>query len=77
MAHTIIDSETFAQQIEHLVVTKGVGYMDALLLFCEVRQIEPDAIVPFLSDKIKNHVRQEGIALHLLPRSNTTSLPLD
>jgi hypothetical protein len=53
-------------------------YMDALVTFCEDRQLEPEAIVPFISDKIRTNLQREGIALHLLSKSsNTAILPLD
>lgn len=78
MAHSIIQPEAFAKHIEYLVSSKGMTYLDALVTFCEERQIEPDQIAPFISDKIKTNLQREGIALHLLPKtSNTAVLPLE
>jgi len=74
MSLKIHNSEAFAGHIEHLVATRHLSYLDAILLFCEKRGIEPDAIAPFINDKIKTALSQEGQRLHLLPRMN--ALPL-
>jgi hypothetical protein len=76
MAHSVIEPEVFAAQIERLV-SKGMSYLEAVVAFCDDRQIEPEQIAPFISDKIKTNLQQEGVALHLLPKSsNTAVLPL-
>jgi hypothetical protein len=78
MAHTVIDPEAFARHIERVVVKHKTSYMDALLDFCEKRSLEPEAIAPFLSDKIIHQLEREGVALHLLPKTaNNAQLPLD
>lgn len=69
------NSEAFAKYVEQRVTDTGGTYMDAILEFCAKREIEPEAIVPFLNDKIKNALAKEGQRLHLLPKSS--ELPLD
>ncbi len=69
MPVTDINPELFAQHIEHLVTRTGMSYMEAILHFCETRQIEPEGIVPFISDKIKNAIGREARNLHLLKQA--------
>jgi hypothetical protein len=75
MPLSVHTSEAFAKHIERSVTVKQMSYMEAVIEFCEERQLEPEAIVPFLNDKIKNALAHEGQRLHLLPKMS--SLPLD
>lgn len=62
----INNPEAFAKHIEKQVKDTGMGYLEAILEFCEKRQIDPEQIAPFISDKIKRAIAKEGKALHLL-----------
>lgn len=78
MAHTIIDPEAFARHIERVVARTGVSYMDALVAFCEKRQLDPETIAPFVSAKIRKALQTEAVKMHLLPKlTHTAELPLD
>jgi len=68
-------SETIARHIE-MQVRHGVTYMDAVLSFCQERDLEPETIVPFLNDHIKAHIGQEGRSLNLLVGDDTESVGL-
>lgn len=72
----INNPEAFAKFIEKQVREGGVTYMEAVLDFCDKRQIEPEQIAPFISDKIKRAIAKEGKALHLL-KNLAPELPLD
>lgn len=68
MGLQVITPETLAKDIETLVTVKRLSYLDAVVYYCETRKIEPEAIAPYLSDKIKSHLALDGRKLHLLPR---------
>lgn len=76
MPVVINNPEAFAKYIERVVQNSGMTYMEAVIDFCETRQIDTDQIAPFISDKIKRALQREGQALHLLPK-DTAELPLD
>ena len=65
MPLVINNPELFAKHIEKQV-SKGMSYMDAILDFCLKRDLEPESIVPYISDKMKGELEKEGLALHLL-----------
>ena len=69
------NAELFAQHIEKLVQVHGHTYMEAVIEFCEKRDLEPESIVPYLSDKIKRAIAVEARGLHLLSKS--AELPFD
>lgn len=75
MPLSVHNSEAFAKHIERCVSTKHMSYMEAIIAFCERRQLEPESIVPFLTDKIKDALAFEAQRLHLMPKMS--SLPLD
>lgn len=69
------NSEAFARHIERQVSTKKMTYLDAIIDFCAAREIEPEAVVPFLNDKIKTKLDEEGQRLNLLQKH--ASLPVE
>lgn len=75
MSLSISNAELFAQHIEKIVQVRNLSYMDAVVEFCEKRELEPEAIVPYLSDKIKGAIATEARRLHLLQKS--AALPFD
>lgn len=74
MSLPTLTSEKLAHVIERIVAHKRMSYLDAVLDFCEKRNIEPEMIAHLLSDKIKSELSQEAQALHFIPRTNR--LPL-
>lgn len=69
MALSIHTSELLAQHIEQRVRSAGLSYMDAVIEFCDQRQIEPETIVPLISDRIKSEINTEAQRLHLIPKT--------
>lgn len=55
-----------------------MSYMDAIIDFCEKRDIDIEEIVPFITDKMKGELQREGRALHMLdPKKLDDPLPFD
>ena len=71
----ISNPEMFAHHIEKIVQVRKLSYMEAVVEFCAKRELEPESIVPFLSDKIKHSIAVEAQHLHLLAKS--AELPFD
>lgn len=69
MTLSVSNSEAFALHIERMVTARQLSYMDAVVEFCNTRDLEPESIVPYLSDKIKQAIAVEAQALHLLQKS--------
>lgn len=69
-------SNTVLKEIETLVITKGVSYIDAALLYCEKNNIEPDMVGDIIktSSVFKQRVQAEAEDLNFLPKS--VRLPL-
>jgi len=68
MALQSYSPERLAAQINTLVAEKHLSYLDAVLYFCEQRNIEPDILAPHLSDRIRSELATEAQLLHFLPK---------
>jgi len=63
-----------SQEIEKLVSKTKDGYIQAILTFCEERNIDPSYIAKHLSKPMVEKIKAEGQSLNLLPKSSR--LPL-
>lgn len=63
-------SEIIAKTIEQYVITKRMSYLDAVIYFCEQRNVEPQLIADRLGDKIRGELASEAAKLHYIPKSN-------
>ena len=65
-----ITSKSFIAEVESLVQTKRLSYMDAVLYVCEERDIEPQRIVRFIDKALKEKIQLDAEQLHYLPKSS-------
>lgn len=70
----IPSANSFAYQIEELVWERDVSYMDAILIWCEKRGVEPEVVATLVrkSAPLKAKLQVEAETLNLLPRSGNT-----
>ena len=66
-----ITTKKFSLEIEDLVKTKHVPYMDAVIMFCEAKDIEPERIARFIDKSMKEKIQNEAEELNYL--KNKTS----
>ena len=70
----INDPTEFNKEIESMVKTKNMSYMDALLFYGDENKLESETIATMVSSKIKAKLRVEAEELHFFPR--TAKLPI-
>ena len=61
-------------KIEEVVKQKAIPYMDAVLEYALISEIEPEAMAKMLNQSIKDKIEVEAQELHLLKK--TAKLPL-
>ena len=61
----------FSKIIEDIVKEKQVNYIDAILIYCENNDLEPEDVRKFISPIIKGKVEAEAMQLNFLPKLNT------
>lgn len=65
----------FSINIEQLVETKSIPYMDAIIMYCEQTGLEVEVAAKLISSALKAKIQLEAEDLHFLPKSNTSRLP--
>ena len=60
--------------VEQIVKDKELSYMDAVLHYAQVLELEPEAMAKMLNQSVKDKIEVEAQKLHLLKR--TAKLPL-
>lgn len=65
----------FSKIIEEIVIDKTVTHMDAILLYCETHELEPEDVKKFVSKTLKDKVTVNAQDLHYLPKT-TAELPV-
>ncbi len=68
-----ITTKKFSLEIEDLVKTKRVPYMDAVLMFCKDKDIEPERVARFIDKSMKEKIQNEAEELNYL-KSKTSRL---
>ena len=67
---------SFAMNIEKLVKEKGVGYIDAVILYCEQTGLETEVASKLIAGTLKSKIKIEAEGLNFLPKSTTRRLPI-
>ena len=67
----ILTKQSLATIIEKLVVDEKMTYMEAVLHYCEEKQIDPLDIGKLISPVIKSKIEAEAMTRNLLPKSNS------
>ena len=60
--------------IEKIVKDKELSYMEAVLHYAQISEIEPEAMAKMLNQSVKDKIEVEAQELHLMKR--TAKLPL-
>ena len=67
-------SSEFYTTIIALVEKTKLSYMDAILHYCDMNNMEPETAAQLVNTKMKAQVREEAERLNFLPK--TSKLPL-
>ena len=72
----LMNSKKFGLIIEGIVKEKRIGYMDAVLKYCEDNDIDTATIGPLVNKSLKEKLQLEAEKLNLIEKSSTATLPL-
>ena len=74
MSTRLNNSILFSENIEKLVRSTNMSYIDAVLHYCEKNKLEPETAGKIVSGKLKQNIQEEAENLHLIATS--AKLPL-
>ena len=72
----LMNSKRFALEIEELVKSKKISYMDAVVLYCEDNDIDTGTISSLINKSLKEKIQMEAEKLNLVEKSGTATLPV-
>jgi hypothetical protein len=73
-SNNIMTPTEFAEVIEEIVWMKDVSYFDAVLIYCEDNELDPEDCKPLISRPLKEKIELDAQELNLLPK--TGQLPI-
>ena len=69
-------SAQFAQEIETIVKDDNLGYIDAIVAYCEKNAIDVESVPKLISKPLKEKLKWEATELNFLKRTSRAKLPL-
>lgn len=66
----ILTKQEFALEIERRVRSKSMGYLEAIIDYCDGAAIEPDEVSKLVVGSLKEKLEAEAMRNNLLPRSS-------
>jgi hypothetical protein len=64
----------FAQEIEGLVHSSDMNYIDAIVHFCEQNNIDVESVPKLISKPLKEKIKYEAMELNFLKKSSRAKL---
>ena len=66
-----ITTKSFSLEIEKLVKIKKMSYMDAVIFYCNEKDIDPKRITRFIDKGMKEKLQLDAEALNYLPKTRS------
>ena len=70
-----ISREKFTEDIEKFVLETQMSYIDAIITYCEQKNIEIESVGKLISKPLKEKIRYEASELNFLKRTSHGKLP--
>lgn len=66
----------FSLEIEKIVISEKMNYIDAIVFYCEENNIEVDSVAKLISKPLKERLKWDAIRLNFMKRNSKSKLPL-
>ena len=66
----------FAIEIEKIVAEEKINYIDAIVHYCEVNEIEVESVSKLVSKPLKEKLKWDATRLNFMKRTSRAKLPL-
>ena len=71
-----VSKEKFAEEIESIVLRTHMNYIDAIVEYCEINNIEVDTVGKMISKPLKEKIKYDAMELNFLKKTTRAKLPL-
>lgn len=75
MNQKFISKEKFSEEIEQYVMKTKLSYIDSIVEYCELNDIEIEAVGKLISKPLKEKIRFEAIELNYITATTKARLP--
>ena len=66
----------FAIEIEKIVSQEKINYIDAIVHYCEVNELEVESVTKLVSKPLKEKLKWDATRLNFMKRTSRARLPL-
>ena len=66
----------FALEIESIVATESMNYIDAIVHYCEINSLEVESITKLISKPLKERLKWDATRLNFMKKTSRAKLPL-
>jgi hypothetical protein len=66
----------FALEIERIVIEEKFNYIDAIVHYCEVNELEVESVTKLISKPLKEKLKWDATRLNFMKRTSRAKLPL-
>tara|TARA_B110000503_G_scaffold22355_1_gene34482 strand:- start:573 stop:878 length:306 start_codon:yes stop_codon:yes gene_type:complete len=66
----------FAIEIEKIVIEQGFNYIDSIVYYCELNNIEIETVTKLVSKPLKEKLKWDAIQLNFMKKISKAKLPL-
>ena len=66
----------FAIEIEKIVAEEKINYIDAIVHYCEVNELEVESVTKLVSKPLKEKLKWDATRLNFMKRTSRAKLPL-
>lgn len=69
-----ISQEKFADEIEKIVIKQKCSYIESIVTYCEINQIDVESVPKLISKPLKEKLKCEAINLNFLKKTSRAKL---
>jgi len=66
----------FSLEIENIAASEGFNYIDSIVHFCEIHNLEIESVTKLISKPLKEKLKNDAINLNFMKRTTSAKLPL-
>ncbi len=66
----------FALEIEKIVAEENLNYIDAIVHYCELNNLEVESVTKLISKPLKERLKWDAIRLNFMKKTSRAKLPL-
>jgi hypothetical protein len=69
-----ISPSKFAEEIEKIVSNQKIGYIDAIIIYCENNNVDVESVPKLISKPLKEKIKYEAMELNFLKKTSRAKL---